>query len=268
SYDDPDTAAVINELYVAVKVDRDERPDVDARYQRAVQSLVGQGGWPLTVFLTPTGEVFHGGTYFPPGDAHGRPAFRRVLREVARVWADERERVETVVSAVRERLEPGRTVALLGSSGVGKSTLVNVLAGQELLRTREVRKRDDRGRHTTTHRELFRLPGGALVVDTPGMRELGVAGTDAGLGEAFDDVEELAASCRFRDCTHTGEPACAVREALESGELDPKRWESYLKLQRELAYRERRVDDAKAREEKRRWKRIHRQFRKDPEKGR
>ncbi|MFW5951547.1 MAG: thioredoxin domain-containing protein [Gemmatimonadota bacterium] len=116
SYDDPDTAAVINELYVAVKVDRDERPDVDARYQRAVQSLVGQGGWPLTAFLTPTGEVFHGGTYFPPGDAHGRPAFRRVLREVARVWADERERVETVVSAVRERLE----VVLTGEAAPGE----------------------------------------------------------------------------------------------------------------------------------------------------
>ncbi len=104
SYEDPDTAALINELYVPVKVDRDELPDVDARYQRAVQSLVGQGGWPLTAFLTPEGELFHGGTYFPPEEAHGRPSFRRVLREVARVWAEERDRARAVADAVSERL--------------------------------------------------------------------------------------------------------------------------------------------------------------------
>ncbi|HUG41804.1 MAG TPA: thioredoxin domain-containing protein [Longimicrobiales bacterium] len=104
SYEDADTAALINELYVPVKVDRDERPDVDARYQRAIQAISGQGGWPLTAFLTPEGEVFHGGTYFPPEEAHGRPSFRRVLREVARVWAEERERAERVAGAVRERL--------------------------------------------------------------------------------------------------------------------------------------------------------------------
>ena len=105
SYEDPDTAALINELYVPVKVDRDERPDVDARYQRAVQSLVGQGGWPLTAFLTPEGEVFHGGTYFPPEDAYGRPSFRRVLREVARVWSEDRERAEQAAGAIGERLD-------------------------------------------------------------------------------------------------------------------------------------------------------------------
>ncbi|MBW3553694.1 MAG: thioredoxin domain-containing protein [Gemmatimonadetes bacterium] len=104
SYEDPETAALINELYVPVKVDRDERPDVDARYQRAVQAISGQGGWPLTAFLTPAGEVFHGGTYFPPEDAHGRPSFRRVLREVARVWTEERERAERAAGAVGERL--------------------------------------------------------------------------------------------------------------------------------------------------------------------
>jgi uncharacterized protein YyaL (SSP411 family) len=104
SYEDPDTAALINELFVPVKVDRDEMPDVDARYQRAVQSLAGQGGWPLTAFLTPDGEVFHGGTYFPPRDAHGRPSFRRVLREVARVWDEERDRARSVAEAVADRL--------------------------------------------------------------------------------------------------------------------------------------------------------------------
>jgi hypothetical protein len=104
SYEDPATAELINEHYVAVKVDRDERPDVDARYQRAVQSLVGRGGWPLTAFLTPDGEVFHGGTYFPPEDRQGAPAFRRVLTEIHRVWTDERERVDEVTAAVSERV--------------------------------------------------------------------------------------------------------------------------------------------------------------------
>lgn len=103
SYEDPDTAALINELFVPVKVDRDERPDVDARYQRAVQSVVGVGGWPLTAFLTPTGEVFHGGTYFPPEDTQGRPGFRRVLREVARVWSEERSRVRELADAINSR---------------------------------------------------------------------------------------------------------------------------------------------------------------------
>ena len=105
SYEDPETAALINELYVPVKVDRDERPDIDARYQRAVQSLIGQGGWPLTAFLTPDGEVFHGGTYFPPEDRQGAPAFRRVLAELHRVWTEERERIDQVTGAVAERLE-------------------------------------------------------------------------------------------------------------------------------------------------------------------
>ena len=116
SYEDPETAALINELYVPVKVDRDERPDVDARYQRAVQAISGQGGWPLTAFLTPEGEVFHGGTYFPPTDAHGRPSFRRVLREVARVWREERSRAEGVATSVRERL----TESFRGEAAAGE----------------------------------------------------------------------------------------------------------------------------------------------------
>lgn len=104
SYEDPDTAALINERYVPVKVDRDDRPDVDARYQRAVQLLVGQGGWPLTGFLTPDGELFHGGTYFPPDERYGRPSFRRVLTEISRVWAEDRARAKEAAGAVRERL--------------------------------------------------------------------------------------------------------------------------------------------------------------------
>ncbi len=129
SYEDPDTAALINELYVPVKVDRDERPDVDARYQRAVQSLVGQGGWPLTAFLTPDGDVFHGGTYFPPRDGYGRPSYRRVLREVARVWREERSRVAEAAGAVRERL----AASLEGEAAPGELRPDLVDAGVEAL---------------------------------------------------------------------------------------------------------------------------------------
>jgi ribosome biogenesis GTPase len=130
-------------------------------------------------------------------------------------------------------LLPGRTVALLGSSGVGKSTLVNRLLGEDLLATAELR-RDGRGRHTTTHRELVHLPGGALLLDTPGMRELQLWADESALDETFADVVELARECRFSDCAHGQEPGCAVRAALGNGSLPQIRWESYSKLQREL----------------------------------
>jgi ribosome biogenesis GTPase / thiamine phosphate phosphatase len=130
-------------------------------------------------------------------------------------------------------LAPGQTVALLGSSGVGKSTLANRLLGEELLATGEVRK-DGRGRHTTTHRELVRLPSGALLLDTPGMRQLQLWADESALDETFADVAELASQCRFADCAHGSEPGCAVRAALSDGSLPQIRWESYGKLQREL----------------------------------
>jgi len=136
-------------------------------------------------------------------------------------------------AALRARLLPGTTAVLLGSSGVGKSTLVNVLAGRDVLATQEVRADDHRGRHTTTHRQLLVLPGGGVVLDTPGIRELQL--WDADLGQAFSDVEEVAARCRFADCRHAREPGCAVRAALADGSLPADRWQSYVKLQRELA---------------------------------
>ena len=156
---------------------------------------------------------------------------------------------------LRAHLRPGVTAALLGSSGVGKSTLVNTLAGEELLETREIRD-DGRGRHTTTRRELIQLPGGALVIDTPGMREVQLWIADEGLEEAFSDVTELFEHCRFSDCAHESEPGCAVKEALANGTLTPERWESYQKLQRELAHLERRLDKRAQSEERKRWKSL------------
>jgi len=141
-------------------------------------------------------------------------------------------------------LTAGTTVALLGSSGVGKSTLVNLLLGEEHMRTETVREDDSRGRHTTTHREIFILPGGALLVDTPGMRELQLWSSSDDVNQTFPEVADLAASCRFNDCTHTMEPGCAVLEALEAGVLSEDRYQSHQKLVREVAYLERRQDES------------------------
>jgi ribosome biogenesis GTPase len=139
------------------------------------------------------------------------------------------------IESVTRWFERGKTVALVGSSGVGKSTLLNHLAGEELMPTREVREDDARGRHTTTHRELFLLSNGALVLDTPGMREFGLWEADEGVDETFGEIVELAARCRFADCSHRFEPGCAVQAAVSSGRLDAGRLKSYRRLAHELA---------------------------------
>ncbi len=138
-------------------------------------------------------------------------------------------------------LEKGKTLAFLGSSGVGKSSLVNALAGEVIMDTNGIREDDSKGRHTTTHRELIMLKCGAMIIDTPGMRELGMWDVTEGLGDAFTDVEAFVRRCRFRNCRHGVEPGCAVREALDSGELDHARFESYLKLKCESESAETRV---------------------------
>ncbi len=156
--------------------------------------------------------------------------------------------LETVAGA----LVPGETHVLLGSSGVGKSSLANRLIGGDELATGPVRARDDKGRHTTSGRRLLRLPNGALLIDTPGMRELALtARAGSGLAATFPELGELAATCRFRDCTHGDEPGCAISEAVEAGELDPARVESWDKLRRELDLRARKERHRARRQERR-----------------
>jgi ribosome biogenesis GTPase len=157
------------------------------------------------------------------------------------------------IDELETRLQPGRTAVLLGSSGVGKSTLLNRLAGSELMRTSEIAA-DGTGRHTTTHRELVRLPGGALVIDTPGLRELQFWEGD--LNAAFEDIETLAADCRFRDCAHAREPGCAVLAAVDDGTLSLDRLRSWRKLQRELEAIAARTDHRLRVARKKRWKQI------------
>ena len=162
------------------------------------------------------------------------------------------------VSAVTgEGLEPAETAVLVGSSGVGKSSLVNALAGEELMAIAAIREDDAKGRHTTTHRELIRLPSGALILDTPGMRQLGLIDADEGLSTTFEDIEALVGECRFTDCGHTNEPGCAVRAALDTGELDAGRWKSFQKLQRELAHAERKEDPVAREAYRRHWIGVH-----------
>ena len=147
-------------------------------------------------------------------------------------------------------LAPGMTAVFLGMSGVGKSSLLNVLMGRGVMNVSAVREDDDRGRHTTTHRQLFMLPSGAMVIDTPGMRTLGMWDADGGLSEAFADVEELLGSCRFSDCRHETEPGCAIRESVIAGTLSAARWRSYQSLRREAEYTEKRADYLRKKQER------------------
>jgi len=166
----------------------------------------------------------------------------------------------TGLDDVRALMAPGRTVAVVGSSGVGKSTLINALAGQDLQAVSDVRLDDARGRHTTSRRHLIHLGGAGLILDTPGMREFALL-DDVGLATSFADVESAAATCRFSDCAHRSEPGCGVRAAIASGALAVERLEAFGKLEREAAAAERRVDAVARIEERRRWKVIHKSVR-------
>lgn len=175
--------------------------------------------------------------------------FREMARNLSRDLI-----VEVVNALAPEELEPlrawcvrGQTITLLGSSGVGKSTLINSLAGAEIQATGSIREEDGKGRHTTTHRSLHLLQSGGLLLDSPGMRELGITDAEAGIQSAFEDIETLAERCRFNDCAHETEPGCAVRAAIEAGELDERRLDSYRKLRREEVYNTETVAERHAR---------------------
>jgi len=164
------------------------------------------------------------------------------------------------IEVIKNKLSGSKTAVVLGSSGVGKSTLINKLLGQELLKASEVRLSDSKGKHTTTRRELFLLPDGGMIIDTPGMRELALWNAGEGLSKTFSAFDELAYNCYFSDCTHTHEIRCAVLEALQEGRLTNEEYESYIKLRKELKYLESKQDKFLQLEEKRKWKSIHKEM--------
>ena len=167
----------------------------------------------------------------------------------------------TGLEAVRAYLARGQASAFVGSSGVGKSTIINALAGTDFLRAQAVREHDDRGRHTTSSRQMLFLPEGGIVVDTPGMRELQLWNSAEGVARAFEDITILAQGCKFRDCGHRGEPGCAVEAAILEGTLERERLENHRKLEAELRFQERKADPRAAQRQKAEWKKIHKAMR-------
>ena len=240
-------AANIDVCFLAQSLNRDLNPRRLERYL----VLSREGGVEPVVLLT---------------KADLCPDVAPVLVEVARVTGDApvlvtSSRAPGGLDALLPWLRPGTTVAVLGSSGVGKSTLINALLGEERHRTAEIREADDRGRHTTTTRNIVRLPNGTLVVDTPGMRELGLWESAEALAVVFEDVVALAATCRFRDCDHESEPGCAVTQAAKEGRLDPERLTSWRKLRREREHVEIEQDLARKSVQEQKWRSLHKELR-------
>jgi len=166
------------------------------------------------------------------------------------------------IEQVRSLIKSGETAAFVGSSGVGKSTIINALLGEERLLTQQIRASDGRGRHTTTWRELIMLPDGGIVIDNPGIRQLKLWTEGDSLEGSFEDIEQLSRECRFGDCTHVTEPGCAILEAIENGTLDPGRYRNYLKMRKELEYLDQRRDGVARMNKEAKWKAIHQRMRK------
>lgn len=153
------------------------------------------------------------------------------------------------LNELNQYLQPGKTIVFLGSSGVGKSSLLNALAEEEIMAVNTIRENDSKGRHTTTHRQLIMLKNGAMIIDTPGMRELGMWDAESGLSETFSDIESYFGKCRFSDCSHQSEPGCAVKESIKNGELSQERFDSYLKLKKESKFSDDKAAAMKAKQE-------------------
>ncbi|MGN6225777.1 ribosome small subunit-dependent GTPase A [Pseudoxanthomonas sp.] len=215
-------AANIDTVFIVSGLDADFNPRRIERYLL----LVGSGGAQPVVVLTKADRHEHAGDAIE--------ALADVTAQDVPVFALNAKDADSV-AVLAPWLQPGRTVVLVGSSGAGKSTLTNTLLGDDRMKTGEVRENDSRGRHTTTHRALMPLPSGACLIDTPGMRELKPTGEEDLVEGGFADIEALAEQCRFRDCSHQREPGCAVRAAIERGELDEERFLNYLKLRDEVA---------------------------------
>lgn len=235
-------AANVDVFFIVTSANRDFNM---RRIERYLAAVWDSGAEPVVVL----NKIDLGGTVDEMVEEIGAVAFGVPVVQVSAITGDG-------LSDLRCHIGPDQTVGLVGSSGVGKSSLVNCLLGHSAQPTRTLRE-DEKGRHTTTRRELIELPDGGILVDTPGMREFGLVEDGGGVDIVFDDIAVLAEECHFRDCQHQGEPGCAVAAAIEAGHLDGARLESYHRLQREIAAAERRRDPTLAGRSKQRWKEIH-----------
>jgi ribosome biogenesis GTPase / thiamine phosphate phosphatase len=235
-------AANVDVAFIVVGLDREPSPN---RIERELVVAWESGARPVVVLNKSDANV--------DAESEGEAVRDRIgVVDVMVVSAKTGAGIEAMTAALR----PALTAVLLGPSGVGKSTLVNAIVGDDVAITREVRESDHRGRHTTTSRSLMPVPGGGVLLDTPGVRSISLWDVEGGIALTFPEIEELVDLCRFGDCAHDSEPGCAVKEALADGRLDPARFESWDKLQRELAYEARSIDPKLAAEEKQKWKAI------------